>query len=118
MPLKGAIDTERAKSILRESFGGLRLPGTQFTCFTSTEVQILTPAKSILRESFGGLRLPGTQFTSFASTEVQILTPTRLPGTSGRETAGGAAVLEYLTAGGTNSKVLSLLALLVQKYKY
>ena len=86
MPLKGAIDTERAKSILRESFGGLRLPGNQFTCLTGTEVQILTP--------------------------------TCLPGTSCRETAGGAAVLEYLTAGGTNSKVLSLLALLVQKYKY
>ena len=118
MPLKGAIDTERAKSILRESFGGLRLPGTQFTCFTSTKGQILTPAKSILRESFERLRLQGTQFTCFTGTKGQILTPTRLPGTSGRETARGAAVLEYLTAGGANSKVLSLLALLVQSTKY
>jgi hypothetical protein len=41
------------------------LSGTQFTCFTSTKVQILT-------QHVGGLS--GTQFTCFTSTKVQILT--------------------------------------------
>jgi hypothetical protein len=54
----------------------LVIPGTHFTCFTSTKVQILIP-----------LVIPGTHFTCFTSTKVQILTPlviavnhfTRLP---------------------------------------
>jgi hypothetical protein len=44
-------------------------PGTQFTCFTSTKVQILTP-RSIPRYS--------VTVTCFTSTKVQILTPEEL----------------------------------------
>jgi len=40
---------------------GAREGGTQFTCFTSTKVQVLT-------------RLLRTQFTSFTVTKVQIMT--------------------------------------------
>jgi hypothetical protein len=39
----------------------------KFTCFTSTEVQILT----LTRAQFG---LEGTQFTCFPGTKVQLLT--------------------------------------------
>jgi hypothetical protein len=47
----------------------------QFTCFTSTEVQILTP--TLLVSALLVLRMCA-QFTCFTSTEVQILTPTIL----------------------------------------
>ena len=52
---------------------------TQFTCFTSTEVQILTRSviedgESGAEEEAGDLKGFGTQFTCFTSTKVQILT--------------------------------------------
>ncbi len=52
---------------------------TQFTCFTSTEVQILTGSvfedgESGAEEEAGDLKGFGTQFTCFTSTKVQILT--------------------------------------------
>ena len=47
--------------------------GTQFTCLTSTKVQILTPEE--LRGS-----AQGTQFTCVTSTKVQILTRAELRG--------------------------------------
>ncbi len=45
-----------------------RGPGTQFTCFTSTKVQILCAGLYVQDV------LTGTQFTCFTSTKVQILT--------------------------------------------
>ena len=48
-----------------------RRPGTQFTCFTSTKVQILTLEE--LRARQADARLP--QFTCFTGTKVPILTP-------------------------------------------
>ena len=63
------------------------MSGTQFACFTSAKVQILTPEElsrgvvltfdvsictSILRS------LSGTHFTCFTSTKVQIRTPEEL----------------------------------------
>jgi hypothetical protein len=55
---------------------------------------------------------PGTQFTCFTSTKVQILTPEALP-----VRTIPAHVLEC-RSGTQAPQVLSLLALLVQKYKY
>jgi hypothetical protein len=69
--------------------------GTQITCFTSTKVQILTPAMAAaLTPPIGNA---GTQFPCFTSTKI-----TDTDTCSGRSLAAG----------------LSLLALLVQKYKY
>jgi hypothetical protein len=54
--------------------------GSQFTCFTSTKVQILTPEALCVAVTFGARVCgketlpPGTQFTCFTSTKVQILT--------------------------------------------
>jgi hypothetical protein len=67
---------------------------TQFTCFTSAKVQILTPDE---------LRQALAEFTCFTSTKVQILTPDEL--------RQALAVTVPLL------QVLSLLVLLVQKYK-
>ena len=64
--------------------------GMQFSCFTSTQVQILTQ------------KWHSTQFTCFVSTKVQILTQQQ------HRRADACC----------DAAVLSLLALLVQKYKY
>ena len=53
---------------------------TQFTSFTSTKVQILTPGALPARRFRRSTALPSppqytTQFISFTSTKVQILTP-------------------------------------------
>jgi hypothetical protein len=78
----------------------LSLP--QFTCFTSTKVQILTAS------GVGGAQFT-TQFACFTSTKAQILTASGVGG-GGRIPGGGYAKVLSL--------VLSLLALLVQKYKH
>ena len=46
-----------------------------FSCFTSTKVQILTP-EELGSEGAGDF---SSQFTCFTSTKVQILTPEELP---------------------------------------
>ena len=48
--------------------------GTQFTCFTSTKVQMLTPEELDKRYCVND----GTQFTCFTSAKVQMLTPQEL----------------------------------------
>ena len=95
---------------------------SRFTSFTSTKVQILTPeelrvrgqvlhllALLVQKYKYWHLRScvpkgPGTQFTCFASTQVQIQTP--------EELRAGTQFTYILRP------CLSLLALLVQKYKY
>ena len=151
------------------------MQGTQFTCFTGTKVQIMTPeelqglrARRIRRWSLRRMRLicSGEQFTCFTSTKVQILSlrlicsGTRTPCfTSFRQVALLALLVQELQASlftcftstrasgksrelartqftcftGTKKykychrsrnpafyelQVISLLALLVQKYKY
>ncbi len=62
------------------------VPGSQFTCFTATKVQILTLRKlqDLMTEvtRFGKdtkkQQKPGTQFTCFTGTKVPILTPEAL----------------------------------------
>jgi hypothetical protein len=49
--------------------------GTQFTCFTSSKVQILTPEELGDRHSQRSSASASPCFTCFTSTEVQILTP-------------------------------------------
>ena len=51
--------------------------GTQFTCFTSTQVQILTQKTLLAAQLPSDLDSPQglRQFTCFTSTKVQILTP-------------------------------------------
>jgi hypothetical protein len=52
------------------------ITGTQFTCFTSTKVQILTPVEPAHVDAARvGYTITGTQFTCFTSTKVQRLTP-------------------------------------------
>jgi hypothetical protein len=67
--------------------------------------------------------LEGTQFTCFTSTKVQILTPEELEGSSKvvifamavrGSKEGAVCAMEELS----RQVLLSLLALLVQKYKY
>ena len=62
--------------------GSSQAPGTQFTCFTGTKVQILTH-KALLARGRSQAPLaaapplpqtPGTRFTCFTGTKVQILT--------------------------------------------
>jgi hypothetical protein len=68
--------------------------GAQFTCFTSTKVQILTPrgaagtANGIAKRAWDAA-FDGTQFTGFTSTKVQILTAA-LRATQQRTTSSGA----------------------------
>ena len=56
---------------------GASVAGAQFTCFTSTKVQILTPESCVAgggRDARGaGGEGAGTQFTCFTGTKVQIL---------------------------------------------
>ena len=76
--------------------------------FTRTKVQILTPEELRARRIWA----PRLQFTCFTGTKVQILT--RLA----RDTqthVGASSADDALKA---LEKVLSVLALLVQKYKY
>ncbi len=52
-----------------------RYASTQFTCFVSTKVQILTAVcVSVLTHVWTQRRYTSTHFTCFASTKVQILT--------------------------------------------
>ena len=94
------------KPRLRPQAGSAVKQVTQFTCFTSTEVQILTcsvfeDGESGAEEA-GDLKGFGTQFTCFTSTKVQILTA-----------RVARRKLEI-----SRASVLTLLAALVQKYKY
>ena len=77
---------------------GARDAGTQFTCFPSTKVQILTRAAA--EAAVGARDAGGTQFTCFTSTKVQIL----------------AQKLEEQAL--EEEQDLTLLALPVHKYKY
>ncbi len=45
-----------------------RLPGTQFTCFTSTNRALGLSSRTVIAQLE---RLPGTHFTCFSSTKVQ-----------------------------------------------
>jgi hypothetical protein len=76
---------------------GRGLKGAQFTCFTGTKVQILTRP----------------HFTCLTGTKVQILTRLRLVKA---KAPGYLAAVASITA--CFFFVLTLLALLVQKYKY
>ncbi len=52
------------------------ITGTQFTCLTSTKVQILTPVEPTLVDAARvDYTVTDTQFTCFTSTTVQRLTP-------------------------------------------
>ena len=90
----------------------------QFTCFTSTNVQIL-PQKALL---LGIWLLAGAarahklraQFTCFTSTKVQMLTQKALLGVS---RAARACLSARANGRGDGAQVLSLLALLVQTCK-
>jgi hypothetical protein len=53
----------------------LHEPGSQFTCFTSTKVQILAANVIVAALGLVDLHEPGSHFTCFTSTKVQILTP-------------------------------------------
>ena len=93
------------------------LAGTQFTCFTGTKVQILTLRKlqNVSEDCRTADKLIDgvnrcTQFTCFPSTKVQIPTPEELCLLK----HVGCDAPEALSA----PYALSLLALLVQKYKY
>jgi hypothetical protein len=81
----------------------------QFTSFTSTKVQILTPEElKALYDSRDRECGADSQFTCFTSTIVQILT---------REASDDSQDWQY-GADEYGTQILSLLALLVQKYKY
>jgi hypothetical protein len=88
--------------------GGIdNLSGTQFTSFTSTPVQILTLRPSIPKLVGGIDSHSAAQFPCFTGTKVQILTPEELPFHPQQPPPYTAT-----------SQLLSLLAVLVQKYKY
>jgi hypothetical protein len=69
-----------SESAMSEHANGAR--GSQFTCFTSTEVQMLTPeelsadilSESAMSEHANEKAAAGARFTCFTSTKVQILT--------------------------------------------
>ena len=108
-----------------------QLMEAQFTCFTSTKVQVLTAAE-----------LPGAtlalvlQFTFFTSTKVQVLTAAELPGATlvcwpvALRTHKTSLMEAQQTPGKRRAQssnklleewvepVLSLLGLPVQEYKY
>jgi hypothetical protein len=89
--------------------------GTQFACFTSTKVQILTHDPPRLLPSPLQRASPRAQFTCFTSTKVRILTPVELQRVASywhtcRDRVRGRLPHEL-------ALVLSLLALPVQKYK-
>jgi hypothetical protein len=88
--------------------GGIdHLSGTQLTSLASTPVQILTLRPSITKLVGGIDSLSAAQFTCFTSTKVQMLTPEELPCQPQQPPPYTAT-----------SQLLSLLALLVQKYEY
>ncbi len=112
--------------------------GTQFTCFTGTKVQILALRELVEMSKHSG---GGPQFTCFTGTKVQILALRELVEMSKRSGGGPqftcftgtkVRILTQLLAQlsrrscwsyihthcASRRKVLSLLALLVQKYKY
>jgi hypothetical protein len=70
----------KVRSILTAR-GSSQAPGTQFTCFTGTKVQILTHEALLARGRPQApsaaapplLQTPGTRFTCFTGTKVQIL---------------------------------------------
>ena len=78
-----SIMTFVSLSYLDVSYNRLKeLPGTQFTCFTGTKVQILTRYRAT-RHSGGG----GTQFTCVTGTKVQIVTAEALRARAHRKPA-------------------------------
>jgi hypothetical protein len=92
----------------------LRAAGDQFTCFTGTKVQILTPEVlqfeqyQSAKEFMYHAKFSGTQFTSvacFTGTAVHILTR-------------GVSGLFLDTFSAQNISLLALLVLLVQQYTY
>ena len=86
----------------------LRTTPTHFTCFTRTKLQILTPEELRARRIWA----PRLQFTRSNGRNLQILT--RLA----RDTQAHVGASSADDALNVLEKVLSLLALLVQKYKY
>jgi hypothetical protein len=86
------------------------LCGTQFTRYTRTKVQILTVARACrnrTRDAQGKDGGDDTHFTCFTGRKVQILTQKARP-----ETVRGTLKAK------TEETILTLLALLVEKYKY
>jgi len=117
----------------------LERPGTQFTRFTSTKVQILTPEKLRAQLPYGRIELDALRHNfncrerddwfSVTGTKVQILTlkrcftATKVQALTQKALAGMTwAAAQRLGArefGRSRiQQVLSLQALLVQKYKY
>jgi hypothetical protein len=78
-PTSSSTSASTSRAIEAGGVGG----GTQFTCFTSKTVQILTTEEVRGRRRWGQegrvcvfcVRPKGPQFACFASTKVQILTP-------------------------------------------
>jgi hypothetical protein len=66
-----AISLAASPSDISELVMQGKVPGIQFTCFTSTKVQIATPAERIAREALNSQM-------EMTSTKVQILTPEAL----------------------------------------
>ena len=69
-----AISLAASPSDISELVMQGKVPGTQCTCFTSTKVQIVTPAERIAREALFCKRAQ----LEMTSTKVQILTPEAL----------------------------------------
>jgi hypothetical protein len=91
---------------------GVLSAGTQFTCFGSTKVQILIYGMGVTNALDGVLVCLAQvhpTFTGFTSTKVQILTLCA---------PGAAAQWDAVLARRHALQVLTLLALLVQKYGY
>jgi hypothetical protein len=97
---------------------GTRAEVRSLLAFSSTKVQILTPEELLrLCSSMGrkSRRLAtGTQFTCFTSTKVQILTRAAALRIDARQ----ISTIGYRVLYMGYTQVLSLVALLVQKYKY
>jgi hypothetical protein len=80
----------------------LHIGTTQFTCFTSTKVQLLTSDEADCEYLH-----VGTQFTCFTSTKVQILTPEELQGSHPADILCLHAVDRPTVEGATGLLVLS-----------
>ena len=66
-----AISLAASPSDISELVMQGKVPGTQCTCFTSTKVQVVTPAERIAREALKSQ-------LEMTSTKVQMLTPEAL----------------------------------------
>ena len=87
-------------SILKVSRGGvlvdMHAPGTQFTCFTGTKVQIPTPEELLLQRGQLKNFIGSHEFTCFTSTKVQTLTPELLLKRRQRKNLRAAVTRVYL----------------------